>query len=289
MNKIFWFRSVLKVPGIGLCSFAILFVLLFLTIGASPQKTMVDCIPASLPTNLRLREAKPVKYNVVTEYYNEDIFGNFFNKTRVSGQYTRGLAGGNARWNGVMIANAGKKDEMFDSGTRQDSMESLQYDPATVMANDSISLRLPADNVYCKTLTLDMFTFESFAWSHFDSLHLNVPYHARVYDTDFSLGASGNFINNDVKLIWTGISMINNRRCVLIQFEALENRLHIKMGAMDAKGRSHYWGNIWVCLEDKQIEEVWMNEDIMLEIDLPAKGKQMMNTIRKVTVKKVKG
>jgi hypothetical protein len=133
-----------------------------------------------------------------------------------------------------------------------------------------------------------MATFESFAWLHFDSLQLNIPYHARIYDRNVSLAGSGYFKNNDVKLTWTGISKMNGRNCVLIGFEAMDNLLSIETDSMKARGRSHYWGNIWVSLEDKQLAGAWMNEDVMLEISFQGANKQLMNTTRKITVEQLK-
>jgi hypothetical protein len=43
----------------------------------------------SLPQSLELKDELQ-KYVVTTDHFNTDIFGNFFNKMRVKGEYTRG-------------------------------------------------------------------------------------------------------------------------------------------------------------------------------------------------------
>jgi hypothetical protein len=284
MNTVYPLISIKKT--ILTAAFSLMSFSLFLY-GQKKQKDP-DCIPEKLSSRLKLRESQPLKYQVITDYTSQDIFGNFFTKTRVNGFYTRGLAHGKVQWNNVRIADASKKDDPFPEGVRQDYMENLQYDPMTAMTDTSLFKVFPAGNMYGKTLIWDISTFESFAWLHFDSLQLNIPFHARIYDTDISLAGSGNFMNHDVKLTWTGISKMNGKKCALIQFEAMENLLTIKAGSMTAKGRSHYWGNIWVSLEDKQLEGAWMNEDVMLEINFPGSAKQYINTIRRLTVEKHK-
>ena len=64
----------------------------------------------TLPQNLELKD-EPQKYVVTTDHFNADIFGNFFNKMRVKGEYTRGIEDGKAKWNNVSIAMAMTRDE----------------------------------------------------------------------------------------------------------------------------------------------------------------------------------
>jgi hypothetical protein len=263
------------------------FILFPVWIHGQKKTDNIDCLPVKLPAALQLREDRPVKYRMTADYYNQDIFGNFFGKIRVAALYTRALAGDNVLWNAVTIANAPGKEDVFPGGTRQDYMENLRYNPRYMASDTSIMKSIPDDNIYTKNLIWDMLMFESFAWLYFDSLSLNVPYHARIFDKDIPLGGSGSFANHDVKLTWSGISKMNDKKCALIQFEAMENPLKIATGNMTARGRSHYWGNIWVSLDDKQLEGAWMNEDVMLELSIPPANKQFMNAIRRITVEKL--
>jgi len=59
---------------------------------------------------------------------------------------------------------------------------------------------------------------------------------------------------------------------------------------MNFQGRSHYWGDIWVSLEDKQIEYATLYEDVLLEFKLPGQqARQSMNPFRQATFEKVEG
>jgi hypothetical protein len=56
---------------------------------------------------------------------------------------------------------------------------------------------------------------------------------------------------------------------------------------MSFQGRSHYWGEIWLSLEDKQIEYATLYEDVLLEFKLPGQqSKQFVNPFRQATFEK---
>jgi hypothetical protein len=59
---------------------------------------------------------------------------------------------------------------------------------------------------------------------------------------------------------------------------------------MNFQGRSHYWGEIWVSLEDRQIEYATLFEDVLLEFKLPGQQtKQLINPFRQATFEKIQG
>lgn len=246
------------------------------------------CIPEMLPTNLSLSERQPVRYRMTALYRNDDIAGHFFGDTRVSGLYTRALPGGGAQWNEVFVANVSRKDAPFPEAVKQVYMENLRYNPKTVMSDSVVRKKMVSGTLFTKNLIWDMVTFEGFAWTYFDSLRLNIPFHARTFNGDVSLDGAGVFSNHDVLLTWSGISVMNGRKCALIQFEAMDNPLELDINGMKAKGRSHYWGNIWVCLDDEQIEGGWLNEDVVLDMILAGNGKTTINTVRRITLEKLK-
>ena len=81
---------------------------------------------------------------------------------------------------------------------------------------------------------------------------------------------------------------MNDEVCALIQYESLFNPLDLSFGAMTLKGRTNYWGNIWVSLQDKQIERAILYEDGLIEMtfkDNPAPT--LVNVFREITVEKV--
>src|SRR5262249_11717845 len=130
-----------------------------------------------------------------------------------------------------------------------------------------------------KNLVWDTHMFESFAWNHFAKLRLNEP--IRLPREDLALPGGSSFQNKQIELTWLGVSKRNGKICALVAYQALFNKLEIAVGTLRMKGRSHYWGCIWVALADKQIEHATLYEDVLLGFELPNRqGKQIINPVR---------
>jgi hypothetical protein len=57
---------------------------------------------------------------------------------------------------------------------------------------------------------------------------------------------------------------------------------------MNFRGRSLYWGEIWVSMEDKQVEYAVMTEDVIFELKLNnSSPKQLLDLQREVTFSKI--
>ena len=82
----------------------------------------------------------------------------------------------------------------------------------------------------------------------------------------------GTFQNHRVVLVWLGDSKRNGQDCALIQYQAFFNPLEINSGPMTLKGRSDYWGEIWVSLATKQIEYATLYENVMGEMKFAKSG-----------------
>jgi len=236
----------------------------------------------SLPQNLELKN-KLQKYLVITDYFNGDIYGNFINKLRVKGEYTRGLADGKVKWNNVTVAKSNQKDGDFPEGTHLNYMENFTYIPSAEMLKPESFPGFTENSIYAKNLVWDMMGMEGFAWAFWDSLKINQPFSAVEFNGKFELAGQGFFENKNIVLTWTGISERNGELCATIEYRTLNNPLEVTSGAMNMKGRSHYWGTIWVSLEDKQIEHAELYEDVTMEMNLPGQsGKQIMDAVREI-------
>ncbi len=124
-------------------------------------------------------------------------------------------------------------------------------------------------SAFAKNLVWDMMGVEGFAWYYWDSLRLNEPFAASNFNGKLDLAGQGSFENKNVVLTLTGVSKRNNELCATIEFRTLNNPLEYAESEMSLKGRSHYWGTIWVSLEDKQIEHAELFEDVTMEMNLP--------------------
>lgn len=242
---------------------------------------------ASLPQNLQLKDV-PQKYIVTTDHFNTDIFGNFFNKMRVQGEYTRGLENGKAKWNNVSIATAMARDSEFPQGNPVAYMEDFTYNISPDMLKPEAFASFGENSAFTKNLIWDMMGIEGFVWSSFEKLKLNVPYSNELFNGKMDLAGQGSFENKDVQIMWTGISERNGETCAIIEYRTFNNPLEYAGEGMSMKGRSHYWGTIWVSLEDKQIEHAVLYEDVVMEMSLPEQSnKQIMNAVREISFVKV--
>ncbi len=266
-------------------------VLVFGLIPANAQKKSANYYLSlrKLPAGLTLKEPKPYSYVMTAEYYNHDILGNFQNKLQVRGIYTRGLPDGKVRWNDVTISQVPGFDQSFPQGVKQDYMEGMTYGPSDDYLNlEDFKKFPPTTGMFAKNLVWDVLTFEAFGWAYYDSLLLNVPFSARSINGKLDLNGLGNFENKDIRLTWTGISTMNNKVCAVIEFIAMDNPLEIKTDFMQMKGRSNYWGTLWLSLTDKQIEYGILYEDVNMDVKIQGQEKsQLSNTSRKIEFTKI--
>lgn len=244
----------------------------------------------ALPPGLALKENEPQRYSMAAEYHNKTLLGGFFGKMRVSGEYTRGLAGGYVQWNKVEIAETPQEDGDFPAGKAQAYMEGFRYIPSENMVDASAFENFPPNSTFAKNLIWDALGFEVFAWEFLDKLQLNVPYRASEVEGEIPLAGQGTFENKEAYVTWTGISRMNGELCALIQFKVMDNPLKMNNEQMDIRGRSHYWGDIWVSLEDKQIEHATLSEDVVMELKLAGQpNSQYINTTREIVFRKLSG
>jgi len=241
----------------------------------------------TLPQNLELKDELQ-KYLVTTDNFNTDIFGNFFKKMRVKGEYTRGLENGKVKWNKCSVAMSMLRDAEFGEGAPLKYMEDFSYNTSEDMLKPENFTTFTENSPFAKNLIWDMMGIEGFAWSYFDKLKLNEPYSAKMFNGKMELAGQGSFENKDVQLTWTGISQRNNEPCAVIEYRTFNNPVEYSGEGMAMKGRSHYWGTLWVSLADKQIEHAVLYEDVVMEMNLPGQTtKQIMNAIREISFVKV--
>ena len=267
----------------------IIFCLLMSIRGMAQNSSVCeDYLSNGLPRNMSVNDEIPQRYKIITDYFNKDIFGNFFNKFRVSGIYTRGLEDDQVIWSDVNVAQSMLEDEEFGEGTPLSFMEGFTYVPSEKMMLAESFPDFSVNTVYAKNLVWDMMAFEAFAWAYFDSLELNKTYYATEMNQKIDLGGEGYFENKNIKLLWTGITKMNNKLCAVIEYITMDNPLGLKNEMFEMKGRSHYWGTVWVSLEDKHIEHGILYEDVMMEMKMPQQpGAQMINATREIVIKKL--
>jgi hypothetical protein len=248
----------------------------------------VDASLSRLPADLKLKEDEPQKYEIKFDYIYLDTVGNPTGKDIVTAEYVRALPGEKVRWNNVRIAKA-KADQSTSIGELQKYMEGFTYNLSrrADMLKKEFFPGFPESEMKTKNLVWDMHMIEQFAWDHFDKLELNKPFAIQSQPEDVPLAGAGTFQNRQIELTWVGLSKRNNEICALIQYRAFMNKFTTSIGNMNFQGRSHYWGDIWVSLKDKQIEYATLFEDVLVEFKFPGQtAKQLTGVLRKGTFEK---
>ena len=235
----------------------------------------------NLPQGTTVKDSGPRIYRFTVDYNTANTKGELVYRQRVTGEYTRGLPGGEVMWKNVTMANAVGATAPFDAPEKSNFMEGFRYhnDMASTMTPDFFK-GFPPTAVMQRNLVWDTGMIEMFGQTHFDQLKLNEPYQI-LSDQDVKILDVGTFHNHNVVLEWIGDSQRNGQECALIKYEAFFNPVQIATGGMTLTGRSDYWGEIWVSLETRQIEYSTINESVVGEMILPGQdAPQVLNIFR---------
>jgi hypothetical protein len=215
------------------------------------------------------------------DYNVANTSGDIIQRQRFLGEYTRGLPGGEVMWKNVTEATANGATAPYGPAQKRDFMEGFRYrnDLNNTFQPDFFK-GFPPAAVTERSLVWDTGMMEIFDQNYFDELRLNEPYRV-ISNQNLDLAGVGKFHNRDVVLEWVGRSRRNREECAVIEFEAFLNPLEVATGGMTMKGRSDYWGRIWVSLGTKQIEYGSLNESVVAEMKLTGQSAaQTVNIFR---------
>jgi hypothetical protein len=260
-----------------------------LSLGCGPAESEAMVALLELPQDLELQEDEPQVYRLTCDYSYRDLYGNIKSRKRIVGEYVRALAGGYSEWRNVRISEAPGADGPFGEGDLQDYLEGFRYRPSEVdLFDESFFAEFPPGMSEPRVLIYDMAMAESFAWEHFGKLRLNEAYLPEPDAETMELGEGGTFQNRDLRITWIGSSDMNGERSAIIQYRSLFNPMDLKAPGMSIKGKTNYWGEVWVSLEDKQIEFATLYEDGLMEIAPESSTKKtIINVFREMVFEKV--
>ncbi|WP_148660797.1 hypothetical protein [Marinilabilia salmonicolor] len=226
-------------------------------------------LPDHLPNDIELDHSKRRTFHIITDYMDYDLKGNFRTKTRVSGVYTTGLPGDSIKWNNIRIASAPDKEASFSEGERQEYIDNFSYIQDQNILSVDFFREIPQTDIRVRNLIWDVAGIYWFAYGNWDNLKLNQPYRDKqINNQEMDLSGQGSFENRNAEVTWLGITMLNQENCALIKYSTMNNPLHVNLENMKMTGRSHYWGEIYVSLEDKEIEMATMTEDVVTDVIL---------------------
>jgi hypothetical protein len=242
----------------------------------------------TLPQGTAVKDNGPRTYRFSVDYNTANIKGEMVYRQRVTGDYTRGLVGGEVMWKSVSVADAAGPSAPFPTAQKRDFMEGFRYrnDLGSTMKPDFFK-GFPPAAVVERNLVWDTGMVEMFGQNYFDHLKLNEPYH-NIANEDVTMPDVGNFHIRDTVLQWVGRSQRNGQDCAVIKYQAFFNPVEIASGGMTLKGRSDFWGEIWVSLATKQIEYGTLYEVVVGEMKLPGQDTtQVINVFRIGTLEPV--
>jgi len=227
-------------------------------------------LPERLPADLALREDGAQTYTFTCDYLETDADDRFVGKHHIRGTYVRDPEAKKVRWSDVRIAFAKELEDELQAGELQEYMQGFEYSPTAgftlFLPNFFATFPSTPEATFAKNLVWDTYMLEDFGRNHFEHLELNRPYEPPASRSRAPLAGMGAFQNRDIELSWIGVSQRNGERCALIQYRAFFNRFEMALGETTYAGSSHYWGTIWVSLEDKEIEHATLNEEVSMRI-----------------------
>ncbi len=242
-----------------------------------------------LPKSLNLDKTILRSYQMTTDYYNYDLKSKFDGKQRLTGTITFGLQGDSAQWKDVYLAESKVLDAVFTQGEKQEFLQNFKFQSNEKVITTEFFKDLPEANTLIKNLFWDMLGFDVFAYSYWDSLKLNEEFQAKEINSEVTIADIGTFENRDIRITWLGITEMNNEICAILKYSAMNNPLNIELENMSLSGRSHYWGEVYVSLSDKQIEFASLMEDVLTDVKIKGQSNNILGyTVRTIKLERIK-
>ena len=282
LNLLLWIQRVL--PSI---SFVLAVSLLLLATGVKAQPNPCDWLGKS-PATVEPVPGGPVTYRMTADYFNRTIDGGFIDNTRVVGECTQGLPEGKERWNNCSITTSHQPDGAYPEPTPLTYIENFEFIPGYQISEASAFPGWPENSFHAKNLVWDMLAFEAFGLSHFDKLVLNTRIKPAEIDGVVNLAGQGSFENRNSTVRWMGVTTLNNIPCAVLEYRQMDGKVEVEMTGFKMKGRSHYWGTIWISLLTRRMERAEMTEDVLSHIEFQDQPGIWTNTLREITVEKIK-
>jgi len=222
------------------------------------------------PIEIESQKNEIQDYEVTLKWQNLDaINGNTINCNIVNATYIVGLDNDYVGWKNVSLAQIDDFEQTQYKATDLPSFNDFSYKAMdTAFLSEEFYKNIPTEQQdLAKWLVSDAVQMQGLAWYVFDSLEFNkkfVPKLLGNYDVKFEDWVT--FTSRYQKLIWSGISKYNDEICATVKFESYYNPVKIDNQQMQVKGRSLYYGEMWISLTDKQVEYAVMFEDVVMKL-----------------------
>lgn len=244
------------------------------------------------PSGIKSQISKIQKYDVTLKWQNIDpVNGNKISCTAIKATYSCGLDSGLVRWSDVFLFNIGNFKQKLENGNRLEALENFVYKPNFFsFASEKYYTDIPTNlREIASWFILDAIQMHGISEIFFDSLSFNKPFYPPILDTVTLKVENGiTFKSQNAKFIWSGISKLNNEICAIIKFDSFFNPVSMDVPGYAFQGRSLYWGEIWISLNDKQFKYAEMVEDIVIKLNGSSFPEgQLINMQREIVFEKV--
>lgn len=222
------------------------------------------------PSDIKSQNTEIQEYDVTLKWQNLDaISGNKVNCNVVKATYIVGLDNDYVGWKNVTLAQIDDFKQTQYDGTNLPSFNELSYKALDMafLAEDFYK-KIPVEQRdLAKWLVSDAIQMQGLAWYVFDSLEFNKEFYPKFLENhEVKFEDWVIFSNRYQKLVWSGITGHNDEICAIVKFESTYNPVQIDNEQMQVKGRSLYYGEMWISLTDKQVEYAVMFEDVVMKL-----------------------
>jgi hypothetical protein len=222
------------------------------------------------PSDIKSQNTEIQEYDVTLKWQNLDaISGNKINRNVVKATYIVGLDNDYVGWKNVSLAQIEDFSQTAYKTNPLISFNDFSYKAMdTAFLSEKFYKNIPVDQWdLAKWLVSDAIQMQGLAWYVFDSLEFNKEFYPKLLENhEVKFEDWVIFLNRYQKLVWSGITEHNDEICAIVKFESSYNPVKIDNEQMQVKGRSLYYGEMWISLTDKQVEYSVMFEDVVMKL-----------------------
>lgn len=268
------------------------FTTLFCLVNSLGKKNATTTYFQVKPIEIELKSDQIQEYEVALKWQNRKaLHGDVLNTNIATGIYTIMPDGPTANWNSVCLSNLndfrGEKQNIKDLTDLEDF--SYTTNSTDFLSEDFFTTINKENRDLAKWLVCDAMQMHGLATYVFDNMSFQEPFYPKLledYDIQFENWVL--FKSTYQKLVWSGITQHNNEICAIVKFESFYNPVVMDTPEMTFKGRSLYYGEMWISLEDKQVEYSIMIEDVVFRLKSAKMPQpQLLNLQREVVFDKI--
>ena len=156
-----------------------------------------------LPRGSSVKDDGPRTYRFTMEYDNADANGDTLLRQRLTGEYTRGLPGGEGRVEQRRAGRSNRRNRVVLRAKKRDFMSAFRYlNRLSDTMKPEFFSKFPPMAMPERNLVWDTGMIEYLGQEFFDRLELNKPFHLAAHTVD--MPGIGTFQNRDIVLEWIG-------------------------------------------------------------------------------------